>query len=340
MLGIYVCCFIVFPLLLIIPIRRNENVTSGKILNIADSNMIKGMAICFVMLSHLVSSLESVHNITVLRAYTVLGGMGVLLFFFLSGYGLYNGYAHKEPDKVFVKKRIKNVVYPYVVMKLFFYLVEVGLDKDRFAIQYFVSNFLDWFIVVILLEYCIFFVAWALCKRSEQKLILYSFIANIVVFIFFVQLGLTERWYNGLMLFPVGMLIARNEDSIAEFFRRKWLIKLIINLVLFSILGVVFVIYKGQLWADIVKGIAGISLSIFLCGVFVRYKLESPIMRYVGRDSLYYYIIHLNVMLILEKIGLTSVVWNFYLTILITILLVWVFKYFVSCSLKITQLKR
>ena len=65
----------------------------------------------------------------VIQLFSVIGGMGVLLFFFVSGYGIYKGYAHKTPNVGFLHRRLINVYLPCLFIQSVFRLIEAVRTK-------------------------------------------------------------------------------------------------------------------------------------------------------------------------------------------------------------------
>lgn len=101
MVGIYIVSFFLFPLSVFMQARRGR--TGNVFLEKEDSNFIRGVAACFVILAHLMDILieEGMGGDSLLRIFDVTGGMGVLLFFFVSGYGIFKEYSHKKPGVLF-----------------------------------------------------------------------------------------------------------------------------------------------------------------------------------------------------------------------------------------------
>lgn len=115
MLGIYLICFIIFPVAVLVNAHKTNN--TENFLDKQDVNVVKGVATCFVILAHLVIQLETMGEYNrILHIFSTMGGLGVLLFFFVSGYGLYNGYKVKKVDATFWRKRLVNMYLPCVLI--------------------------------------------------------------------------------------------------------------------------------------------------------------------------------------------------------------------------------
>lgn len=331
MLAIYTVCFILFPIIVLYGTKRKEQAEC--LLNKKETDAIKGIATCFIILAHLVNLLETagVGYFKLLNLYSVTGGMGVLLFFFVSGYGIYKGYVDRKTDASFWKRRMENVLLPYVILKLSFLLIEMVLGLQSFQIRSFLLMFVsDWFIDVILIQYLIFYLAWKMScmvgKNGKRAFFICNFVLSAVVAIIFWRLNFVARWYNGLFLFPVGMLIANYESELVKLWNKKWITGLCVNLLAFLMLGLIFATNKGELWADVIKTFAGIFLALLTCQILLRFDLNSKVMCYIGKKSLYYYIAHLSVIAILSKFFVIDATSAFFLVWILTYLAAMIFE--------------
>lgn len=323
MIGIYIICFIVFPISICFPCHISK--LADECLNKQDSDTIKGIATSFVILAHLTIYLKNTGggHFKALDIFNVMGGMGVLLFFFVSGYGLYKGYSCKKIGVQFWKKRIINVYIPCIIIQFVFYICETVITQ-KFDIGVLTINSLfgAWFIDVILIQYFIFFITWIIAGGSHKKWIVSSFLLSVVVaFIFWIRV-FNPRWYNGLMLFPFGMLIAYLEKKIIPPIQKKWLIFFIVTIILSGISGIVFTLFKGTTgWINVVKTFSGMCLSILTCIIFMKVKFNSKIMQYIGKRSLYFYLVHLNLLLLLGMFKNLQEISVCYLVLILTFLI-------------------
>lgn len=99
-------------------------------------------------------------NVVVKGIVGQLGGIGVLIFSFASGYGIFESYGYREVDKTYIIERFKGVYFPYILMKLIFLVPyhALGLSNGK-VISELISILLveDWFIHVIVIQYIVFF---------------------------------------------------------------------------------------------------------------------------------------------------------------------------------------
>lgn len=327
MVGVFVICFIVFPISFFWNICKVF--PSGALLDKQDSDIVKGIATSFVILAHLTNYLEDTgggYN-KALSFFSVMGGMGVLLFFFLSGYGLYKGYEEKQIEVKFWKKRLTSMYLPCIVIQLVFGIIKAVSDQSFVLWKVVIDGlFGAWFIDVILIQYFIFFMTGIISGGKRTRWIISCFLFSIVVAFLFWKLKMNARWYNGLMLFPFGMLIAYSEKKLIPLIDKKWKLFFISNTLLFSIMGLFFTLYKGKfIWIDIVKTFSGMCLSMMVCIVFMKIKPCSRVMLYMGKRSLYFYLVHINMITVLNSIERLDAINVFFFVLLSTFLVVEIF---------------
>lgn len=293
---LFVLFGIVFPVGAIIPIKR---IVDGKLCSKEYCSVIKGIATCFVMISHLTILLGSKYNTGVFKLFDVLGGMGVLLFFFLSGYGLFVGYYGKENYMSYLIKRLNNVVIPYLILKVIFWVIKCIAGK-ALSFGVLLAGFDDWFIDVILIQYIIFLICWKIFGKNARMLIGVIFVSNVALSLFFMALKFNPRWYNALLMFPIGMIFAALKGKLHDIIVSHRILTLIVPAVLFMGFGGGFAVLKQAQFSGILKICAGVFLSAVVFRLSSSIELRSSVMRYIGNNSLYFYIIHLEILKLIE----------------------------------------
>lgn len=323
MAGIYLFCFLVFPLSIIFPNRRRLG-RKDVFLEKRDENIIKGMASLFVIISHLILGIqrETEGLNAVISAFIILGQVGVLIFFFISGYGMYKGYGQKKPKLNFWYKRLFHMYLPCVIIQFIFWLIKM-LQVEQFHFQriLFESFFYAWFIDVILIQYLIFYLSWLLSKGKQNILILFSFLFNIIPAFIFYVLKFEARWYNALWFFPIGMLVAWKEEKLIDFIYRKWARCIVVFSSLLLIMGggrTCSVWFGKAAYTDVLKVMAGVFLCLLICTFFLKLDFTSRIMEYMGRRSLFFYLIHLGIMEILDGMKSLNSIEIFYIVLLLS----------------------
>ena len=287
---------LLFPALFGIKIRK-ENKT--ELLTKEESGFIKGVSALMVFLSHSQAFLaKNGQNGIVLKPFSVLGGIGVLLFFFLSGYGIYKGYADKEPTFKYWKNRIFKVLIPALIISFLSASIILFIKAGKIGIAQLFKDAISsqWYVDVVMLEYLIFFISWIIAGKKKGILLTISIIGSIITGAVFWKIGLNERWYNGLLLFPAGMLFGLLETTIVRAQKKYKLITLFVSLVGFALTGFLFSTLKGNLIGDFIKPLSGVFLASFMILAVSFLKVGNPLIAWIGERSLYIYLCHLNLL--------------------------------------------
>lgn len=237
MIGVYLICFVAFPISILISAKKYNG--KNVLLTKEDVDVIKGIATCLVIFAHLIMNLKEEKTVgPFLNVFQVTGVIGVFLFFFVSGYGIYKGYGEKEPGLFFWHKRFFGMYFPCILIQFLFCLVKMYQQKSfSFHQILFESLFYGWFIDVIMIQYLVFFISWMVAKGRKKLLILLVFLFSSIGCVIFYYKGFDARWYNNLWLFPVGMAVAWKEQELIISMERNWIKYTLFSFVFFVILG-------------------------------------------------------------------------------------------------------
>lgn len=263
------------------------------------SLVIRGISAVFVFTSHfqiwMDAFLERKTPRLVQFSVGQLGGIGVLLFFFVSGYGIMETYGRKEISKDYFSKRFWGVFFPYVLIKILLLVISYcfSFSRENFWHEFWVIfSIPDWFVFVILLQYIAFYFAH---KLLPKYVIILSVIFDILFTIWFVIEDKPIGWFNALWLFTFGLVVSKYKKVFWNLFSKNRGHFLAILCLGFVICGFLFAIYKGSSWANFVKPLSGIFLSLLCVALLNKVEVTSILARWAGTRSLYIYIIHISV---------------------------------------------
>ena len=192
-------------------------------------SFLKGFSITAIVLMHLVQGWMKFLPGWIYKA-SLIGGSGVHIFFFCSGFGLYLSYRMKEIGyKDFLQKRFLNVYIPYVIAVLLYFLIPlvktegnrfVALLSHVFLFKMFFPQYEEsfgpfWFISTIFQLYFIFIPLCKFKRRAGNKSFLLSaFGLSILWWLFTALTGInSERIWGSFFLqyiweFCLGMVLA------------------------------------------------------------------------------------------------------------------------------------
>ena len=333
--SIYILYAVFFPISALWGIKIRCNKVSDTLLSTNDTLYLRGVSACFVILAHFciwTNKLTSVMNRLFYLITSQLGGIGVLIFFFVSGYGIYESYANKPPSISYLYKRGRNAYLPYFMVKICFLFINfvIGTRSEiKLKDIILIATVEDWFIRVILIQYIAFYVIWRFF--SKRKIIEYSVIVDFVMSFIFIMQHKPDGWFNALWLFTFGMVCSQYKNKIISFFEKHIHIKVMLLCSASAVFGGLFVYNKGVYWADVFKPVSGVFLCIAICGVMYCREFTSRIMAYFGRRSMYLYIVHINIWNLIDILG---VVEKFWIALVISILFTEILYQFIEIFFK------
>jgi membrane-bound acyltransferase YfiQ involved in biofilm formation len=285
-----------------------------------DTKAIKGIAALLIFFAHFFDGIvQRGTEVGIGKIWLTAGGIGVSLFFFLSGYGLNKSNSIIKSN--FLVKRIKGVLIPFFIIQTVMYMIDLAQGNRASIIPRVVSAFKStWFVTLILIIYVGYYVCFKLFGRKHLNISVLIF--NIVIGILFILLDFNSRWYNAHLLFSLGMYVADYNDRVVKFVTdSKWWAKCGGGILGFLCFSIIFTYFKGNLWSNVFKIFAGICLCFFIFCIMGRCRLNSPILLWIGENSLLVYLIHAQVMNVLFSHAYSSSVLGTDIGLLISSLL-------------------
>lgn len=124
--------------------------------------------------------------------YGTVSSIGVEVFVFLSGMGLYYSYSKNSEIIAFLSRRFKRILLPYIVVGLtYWYVLDVCVLKlDFLAVveDFFFVSFINegvrnnWFVLFILVMYLLFPLIYRLMYKTGHKNVMFAAILVCAVF--------------------------------------------------------------------------------------------------------------------------------------------------------------
>lgn len=148
------------------------NYKQNNLLSFEITNILRGIAIMLVILAHIGGNMGT-------NLLTPLGGTGVAIFLFLSGYGLNEAFK-KKGVKDFWKNRIIKVFIPYFIL-----ITIISLFEKDFSIKEYILDILGiktsyWYIAFLLRQYIIYYIT----TRFFYRYRLYILFVISFIFVF------------------------------------------------------------------------------------------------------------------------------------------------------------
>lgn len=231
------------------------------------TGQLKGMAILFIVLSHL-----WVHVSTV-GVNLNLANYGVALFLVFSGFGLTLSSRKRSPSLgYFVKRRLSRVMLPYWVVTVLLLVLDWIFLRRLYAPGDLVATFVGinlndatrhidyvrWFVTFILFWYVLFFAAIRLEERFHVNAVF--ILLGCAAFLFPLDYYVTRFSWDQMFAFPAGCLLARYHERLGVYFLEN---------------------RKKMLWAALLLGGAAVGCDLMLKSNAITF-LPSIVCKFAG----------------------------------------------------------
>lgn len=296
--------------------------------SIGEANILRGILCIFVLIIHTTAnpSIElqplSISSILFSIANTATK-LAVPGFIFISGLTLAYSYKERKINNIylFYKKRFINVVIPYVIWTLIYYLVYIILYNYEISLKFFLERLINgsmtyhlYFIIIIIQFYILFPMFLKVFKMQNNSIILgLSIILNIIVF----YKGSNPIFFTTyISYFMLGMYFAFNYDNIMDLFSNIKNKIIIIGMVVLITIYYIIEVYLTTHF-NIVLNKTGTTYYIFcLLTILMYYVLcldmynsEKNVCRRfkeminkISKVSFNIYLIHPLIIIIIERI--------------------------------------
>ena len=204
-------------------------------LNILDRNYssyLKGIAAVFIMIGHFLPK-----DVPIVISFFFSGSLWVGIFFFYSGYGLYESLNHNNiVITSFCKKKIKKVYIPYIFANVLYYFCNIGLKNSAFDFREFILVFLGiklanpilWYVLHLIVIYAIFILLQKVLNTYKNI----EFLWIIIYFTYLITsviLDIGNWWYISTFAFIVGIFFHHHKLYCKKLIKNKFFDFLIIN---------------------------------------------------------------------------------------------------------------
>ena len=284
-------------------------------------------------------------NLIIFGYYKMISSLGVEVFIFLSGLGLFYSMSNNSNVIRFYEKRVKRLIVPYIFIGIIFWGVfDLILNKDgiiRFIKDFtFVTFFTEgqrtiWFIGVIFIFYLVFPLVYKLIvsKAGVIKTLI------LVIVIYGINYSILQLWPNiydnieiGFMRFPIFILGALCAYLIKNDVQNqnKIMISLAIAIGLALKLADVFV-DMPQYWSRIITTFYAIALVLIVCIIVnkLHWQKFNSAMEKVGEYSLELYMIHVCLRKIMKSIGVYTCELHVYIGIIVISIILSIFLHMI-----------
>lgn len=291
--------------------------------SIHNTSALKGILALGIILCHITSRVD--YHIPIV-SFSVLGSIGVGIFFFLSGYSLVVS-SKKNPCyfNYFLYKRGAKIMIPFTgMMILWIIIVCGGTGYPLYAIikswikGYPVSN--SWYVFASIYCYILFWMAfYKLNKKKENKKGIVIVTIGLITYIYMTAIVFQwgDWWYKTIECFLIGILWGVYSPNIQKLIRKQY------SLFLFILLGFSGVSYLfPSIWRRIfpVQGeyvwfindaLMGFSFTLLIAVLLYKIDICNRVTLFLGNISYEIYLLHGVVMAVLDSLG--KQFWNLHI---------------------------
>lgn len=279
--------------------RRSEE----KFLNRRITGTLEGIAAVGIVLMHIATHSTGMELTGLIGIYVKfcksLGGVGVNIFFFLSGYGNYLSLTEKSSNRdrlSWFVRRIVNILIIYLTC-YFISLSMLMLEGFIPTVKETVSNILflqmpltnAWYVRVQLSMYLWLYMAFMLSQKQNLRIILLVLCCIAEALILYI-LGFSEHWWMSVLCFPVGTATAVYRKIIEKQLDRYRSQMIVLCVILFPISY--YMGASNDLF--LVKIVGNAILASVIIAFSEIVSLGSGLYRIIGTSSLQLYLIHIG----------------------------------------------
>lgn len=272
------------------------------------TNAINGLFVLIVFMSHFSQYIELKETDYFFKAfYAVIGQLMVTPFLFFSGYGVMSSFIMKGKEyvKKFWKSRIVRIWLHFALVVLLYVIINFVL-----GIKYPYNDILlaftgwasvgnsNWYVFDILLLYLFSWISFRLFVTPKWRSVLLTSVLCVFM-ICILKLCKEVYWYNTVMVYPFGMLIAMQKDKLQEKLdNKKTPIYLLGVTILLGICAVIVVtgINISSVWFQIYS----ILFMVCICLFTMIVRINNPILEFLGKHTFEIYVLQRIPMILLK----------------------------------------
>lgn len=268
-----------------------------ELLNKDNTYCLRGIAMLMIIISHTFNGYpidnETCYYPTWMNwlHMELWGGMGVAIFLFISGYGLFHSLSRKESiNRQYIVAKVERLLVPFVIYWIVEIIVLFLFDLQELTPHIFYEiatisihpDIENWFFKVIVVIYIVMLILFR-CRISNGTRISVVFLLSVVYLFAMKELGVGQWWWNNILCFPLGAFVAHKRDwftgipsYLITLFTGGVIIALVcihINTIVLHLNFVVFCIYAVR-----IVNIENKVLGYIGFNSFIFYFIECPVM--------------------------------------------------------------
>lgn len=299
-----------FCMMLAIVIMALPNVKNVKVLfDRENTNATKGIAILMIILSHILQytgeAIPVVGGNKIRAVVGSFGAVGVAIFFFLSGYGIFLLLNKRDKKFLVLQTVILQIIRLVLVFVVSFgvvgivrlVLIEVfhttpiaGSKVFHSFITLQMIGTSTWYLKIQIIFYLFAMVSFCIFPLKYRNAVITLFVIGYVVIAKWINLP--DFWWKTAMCFPMGALCAENKERLSCFVERNKLLT-IISVFIAMILAYLWIMKDGN-YIALPQLIAFVCLAFSISFASSILQISNKLLIIIGKASLPFYLIHIG----------------------------------------------
>lgn len=270
------------------------------------TNIIKGIFLCFVFMSHFKSyvTMETPYIDTLGVSFIQkMGQLMVTMFLFYSGYGIMESVKNKKDAYInaMPKHRILPTLIHFDIAVLIYMFLTIGLGMDTFNFKKMALSLIgwssygnsNWYIFCILILYFIAYLSLKSFQGNRARLI--AILSGTILYTLVFQWSRPAYVYNTAFCFVLGTAYSMYKKEIELWIDNKELISFIYLLAIF----IVAYHFKNIMWCYYLSTISFVLLVVITTR---KIKINNVVLRWVGKNLFPLYIFQRLPMIVLGRV--------------------------------------
>lgn len=272
-------------------------------IGIEDTKILKGLAIIAIVFTHANAPHFDLLGKLSFINWNILCAIGLSMFLFLSGYGVFKSYKRSGLNSYWENK-IRRVMLPYVVCHVAWLALSVFQNGSiEFEYVDLLTSFIGirttsvlcssmWYISFTWFLYFIFFVSFTLLPENMA-------VYSMLIWVGGLLIVTPNVWPDGgacSILFPIGVLWANYENKIkVSMFEKKYIFIVLMVTILgaFMCIKINYFSFVGHFIKNVIRVLLVICCIYYVKNIIFIDKMKRVLI-FFGDCSYYLYLIHLK----------------------------------------------
>lgn len=262
-------------------------------LSVKNTKALRGVLALLVVLGHLYKDADSgmLHLL-----FSNIGTLCVVVFLFLSGYGLQKRFEGKPGyGKNILTQRIPGIIKPFLVLIPVYWVLYAGIGRPYTLLQVLQSLVngdpivrFGWYTLCQILLYLVFFTGTLLLEKKPKGMSAGMLLGSVVLMIMMKLRNLPPYWYYSVPAFSLGVFWAAEEEMLRLKLEKYWFLNLILSFLGFALgfSGGLVTFYVPFYW------LLSCTLPILVLLILQKVHLDNPALQFLGGLSFEIYSLH------------------------------------------------